>query len=107
MLLATGFFGVLSKPVLLAKSMRSVAQHPFFNQELSVTITLDALAVRSGPAAYNQPWSNFAGYRKAAVGYLFYFDKGSFFVIPQQALSAQDMASLDALLVHVGLQALP
>jgi hypothetical protein len=38
LLLATGLFGVLSKHLLVAKSLRTACRHPFFGEELTVAI---------------------------------------------------------------------
>ena len=88
LLLATGFFGVLSKPLLVIKSLRSASRHPFFGKELTVKISAKELAVRSGTAGYTQPWGNFFGYRRLAPGFLLYHDRNAFFFIPAAALTA-------------------
>ena len=88
LLLATGLFGVLSKHLLVAKSLRTACRHPFFGEELTVAISQDELSVRSGTFGYRQPWNNFVGYRKQAPGYLLYHDRNAFFFVPEDAMSA-------------------
>jgi hypothetical protein len=86
LLLATGFFGVLSKQILVVKSLRSACQHPFIGQELTVTASPEEISVRSGSAGYDQPWSNFVGYRRLDPGFLLYHDQNAFFFIPSSAM---------------------
>jgi len=87
LLLATGLYGVLSKPLLIARSMRRAGRHPFHGAELAVAISAEELVVRSGSSGYSQPWGNFIGYRHLAPGFLLYHDRSSFFFIPQDAMS--------------------
>jgi hypothetical protein len=87
LLLATGFFGVLSKQFLIIKSLRGACRHPFFGKELKVAITPQEISVRSGDAGYSQPWSNFVGYRHLGPGFLLYHDRHSFFFVPDSVLS--------------------
>jgi len=86
LLLATGFFGVLSKQILVIKSLRSVCHHPFFGKELTVTVSRDEISVRSGNAGYSQPWDNFVGYRRLDPGFLLYHDQNAFFFMPASAM---------------------
>ena len=86
LLLITGFFGVLSKPVLVIKSLRGACRHPFFGKELTVTVSPLELSVRSGNAGYSQPWNNFIGYRLLKPGILLYHDPNAFFFIPSAAV---------------------
>ena len=86
LLFATGFFGVLSKHILVIKSLRSACQHPFFDKELTVTVSPEEISVRSGSAGYDQPWSNFVGYRRLDPGFLLYHDQNAFFFIPSSAM---------------------
>lgn len=88
LLLATGFFGVLSKQLLVMKSLRGACHHPFLGKELTVTFTPQDLLVSSGSAGYDQPWSNFVGYRQLKPGFLLYHDQNAFFFIPTAAVSA-------------------
>jgi len=86
LLMATGFFAVLSKQILVIKSLRSVCHHPFFGQELTVTVSPEEISVRSGNAGYSQPWGNFVGYRKLDRGFLLYHDQNAFFFIPSSVM---------------------
>ena len=88
LLLCTGFFGVLSKQLLVIRSLRKACRHPFFGQELTVTVGPEEIAVRSGTSGYAQPWSNFFGYRRHAAGFLLYHAANSFFFIPAETLTA-------------------
>jgi len=88
LLLATGFFGVLSKQLLVVKSLRKASRHPFFGKELTVTVAPAEISVRSGTAGYTQPWGNFVGYRRLAAGFLLYHDRNAFFFIPAEVLTA-------------------
>ncbi len=88
LLLATGFFGVLSKHFLVLKSLRNASHHPFFGEELTVAVSAEELSVLSGKTGYSQPWNNFVGYRKLAPGFLLYHDQNAFFFIPSSALTA-------------------
>ena len=87
-LLATGFYGVLSKHLLIFKSLRVACQHPFFGKELAVAISPAEISVRSDLSGYSQPWDNFVGYRKLDPGFLLYHDKNAFFFIPAAAMTA-------------------
>jgi len=88
LLLATGFFGVLSKQILIIKSLRKACRHPFFGKELTVAVSPAEISVRSGNAGYSQPWNNFVGYRRLAPGFLLYHDPHSFFFIPSSVMTA-------------------
>jgi hypothetical protein len=107
LLLATGFFAVLSKPLLVGKSLRSAGRHPFFGKELVVTAGPAALAVRSGSAGYSQPWNNFRGYRRLRPGFLLYHDRNAFFFIPSAALTAVQAERLESFLAAAGVPKLP
>lgn len=98
LLLVTGFFGVLSKPLLVARSLRRAACHPFFGREVTVAAALQEFSVRSGTAGYREPWSNFTGYRRLAPGFLLYHDRNSFVFIPAQALTAGKARRLEQIL---------
>jgi len=87
LLLVTGFYGVLSKQMLILKSLRTASRHPFFDKELTLTVTSDELSVRSGNSGYSQPWQNFVGYRLLEPGFLLYHDANAFFFIPSEALT--------------------
>ncbi len=88
LLLATGFYGVLSKHLLIYKSLRAACRHPFLGKELTVAVSPDEISVRSENSGYSQPWNNFVGYRKLDPGFLLYHDKNSFFFIPLAAMTA-------------------
>ncbi|WP_432821515.1 YcxB family protein [Trichloromonas sp.] len=88
LLLATGFFGVLSKQILVVKSLRNASRHPFFGKELTVSVAPEEISVRSGNAGYSQPWNNFVGYRRLDPGFLLYHDQNAFFFIPAAAMTA-------------------
>jgi hypothetical protein len=90
LLLATGFFGVLSKHLLIYKSLRAAVQHPFFGKELTVSVSPEEISVRSENSGYSQPWDNFVGYRKLAPGFLLYHDRNAFFFIPTAEMTAGD-----------------
>jgi len=103
LLLATGFYGVLSRQLLVIKSLRGAVRHPFYGQTLSVGLNREQISVRSGEAGYDQPWSNFIGYRESKTGFMFYHDKVSFFFIPSEALSSRQTTELRQLLTDCGL----
>jgi hypothetical protein len=88
LLMATGFYGVLAKHLLIYKSLRAACQHPFFDKELTVAISAAEISVRSESSGYSQPWDNFVGYRKLDPGFLLYHDKNAFFFIPAATMSA-------------------
>ncbi len=88
LLLATGFFGVLSKHLLIYKSLRTASRHPFFNKELTVSVSPAEISVRSENSGYSQPWDNFVGYRKMDPGFLLYHDQNAFFFIPTAVMTA-------------------
>jgi hypothetical protein len=88
LMLATGFFGVLSKQILIIKSLRKVGRHPFFGKELTVSVSSAEISVRSGNASYSRPWNIFVGYRKLDLGFLLYHDRNAFFFIPSSAMTA-------------------
>ncbi|AMV72312.1 hypothetical protein DBW_1960 [Desulfuromonas sp. DDH964] len=98
LLLATGFFAVLSRPLLVIRSLRAAVRHPFFGQELTVTVGPEGIAVRSGNAGYRQPWGNFFGYRRLAPGFLLYHDRNAFFFIPMAAMTAGDARRMEEIL---------
>lgn len=91
LLLATGFFGVLSKHLLIFKSLRSACQHPFFGKELTVSVSPEEISVRSETSGYIQPWDNFIAYRKMDPGFLLYHDPNSFFFIPTAEMTAGEI----------------
>jgi hypothetical protein len=87
LLLLTGFWGVLSRPLFVLKSVAAARRHPYFNKELTVELNGEEIAVRSGANSYQQEWREFSSYRQVAVGFIFYFKNGSFFFIPAAACS--------------------
>jgi len=98
LLLGTGFFGVLSKQLLIIKSLRSACRHPFFGQELTVAASPAEISVRSGTSGYAQPWRNFVGYRRLNAGFLLYHDQNAFFFIPGEAITAGNARRLEEIL---------
>jgi hypothetical protein len=102
LLLATGFFAVLSKPLLVIKSLRSACRHPFFGKELTVTAGPAEIEVRSGTAGYRQPWNNFFGYRRLRPGILLYHDRNAFFFIPAAAMTETSAERLEQFLSAAG-----
>ena len=88
LLLATGFFGVLSKHLLIFKSLRAACRHPFFDKELTVSVSPEEISVRSENSGYSQPWDNFVGYRKLEPGFLLYHDQNAFFFIPAAVMTS-------------------
>lgn len=89
LLLATGLFGVLSKQLLLYRSMRAVANHPFLGEEVVVTLSTDGVEVRGETARYGQPWDQFARVRRLQPGLALYFKTGAFFFIPRNVLGGE------------------
>jgi hypothetical protein len=98
LLLATGFFGVLSKQLLVLRSLRRADRHPFSGRELTVAVSPKELSVRSSAAGYAQPWQNFIGYRRLAPGFLLYHDRDDFFCIPASSLTAGYARRLEQIL---------
>jgi len=98
LLMATGFFAVLSREILVLKSLRQVVHHPFFGKDLTVALSPSEISVRSGNSGYTQPWSNFAGYRRLEPGFLLYHDHNAFFFIPASAMTAGNSRRLEEIL---------
>ncbi len=98
LLLATGFFGVLSKQLLVVKSLRQACRHPFFGNELTVAASTMEFSVRSGTSGYTQPWGNFVGYRRLGPGFLLYHDRNAFFFIPDEVMTAGNARRLEEIL---------
>jgi hypothetical protein len=98
LLLATGFFGVLSKQLLIIKSLRTAVRHPFFGKELTVAVAPAEISVRSGTTGYAQPWGNFVGYRRLDPGFLLYHDRNAFFFIPSAAMTAGNARRIEEIL---------
>ena len=94
LLMATGFFGVLSRHLLVVRSLRTAARHPFYGAELEVAISPEEIAVRSGGEGDRRPWSSFVGYRSLKPGFLFYYDRNAFFFIPRNALNEMQSQGL-------------
>ncbi len=97
LLLLTGFYAVLSRQIFLVKSVAAARKHPFFGQQITVTLSEEGVDVRSGKTGYAQPWQNFTGYRKVEPGYMLYLDKNAFFFIPASACSVTDANRIDRL----------
>jgi len=106
LLMATGFFGVLSKPILVIRSLRQACRHPFFGKELTVAVSSAEISVRSGTSGYAQPWSNFVGYRRLTPGFLLYHDRNAFFFIPASVMTAGQANRLEQILEGAGVQKL-
>ena len=98
LLLVTGFFGVLSKHLLIYKSLRTACQHPFFGKELTVAVSPAEISVRSETSGYSQPWDNFVGYRRLDPGFLFYHDQNAFFFIPTAVMTAGNAKRIEQIL---------
>ena len=98
LLLATGFFGVLLKPLLVVKSLREVRRHPFFGKELTVLVSPAELSVRSDQGGDSQPWTDFIGYRRLEPGFLLYYDRNLFFYIPLSVMTAGYAKRLEQIL---------
>jgi hypothetical protein len=106
LLMATGFFGVLSKPLLVMRSLRKACRHPYFGRELTVAVSTQELSVRSDSAGYTQPWRNFVGYRRLDPGFLLYHDQNAFFFIPAEAMTAGYATRMERILEAAGVQKL-
>lgn len=106
LLMATGFFAVLSKQVLVIKSLRSASQHPFFGKELTVAVSPEEISVLSGNAGYSQPWNNFVGYRRLEPGFLLYHDQNAFFFLPASATTAGHAKRIEQILEEAEVQKL-
>lgn len=98
LLLATGFFGVLSKHLLVYKSLLAACKHPFFGKILTVAISPAEISVRSETSGYSQPWDNFVGYRKLEPGFLLYHDQHAFFFIPAAVLTSGSANRIEQIL---------
>ncbi len=94
LLCGTGLFGLLTKQLLIFIAVNKASCHPFFNQQLTVTISEQEIAVRSGQKGYTQPWNNFNGYRHYDIGFALYHDRHAFFFIPTAAMSTQEQHDL-------------
>lgn len=94
LLFATGLFGLSAKQLLVFIAVHKASCHPFFNQQLTVTITEDEIAVRCGQKGYSQPWDNFNGYRRVDIGFMLYHDRHAFFFVPTSAMSTQQQHDL-------------
>ena len=102
LLMTTGFFGVLSSSLLVAKSLRRAVRHPFYGAELEVEVGPQEIAVRSGSSGYRQPWGNFVGFRSLKPGFLLYHDRSAFFFIPRGALNDLQFRRLGQILAAAG-----
>jgi len=102
LLLGTGLFAVLSKSLLVGRSLRKASRHPFVGKELTVMITPGEIAVRSGNSGYSLPWHDFVGYRHLNAGFLLYHDRNAFFFIPESALTAGYARRIEAILDAAG-----
>lgn len=98
LLLLTGFYAVLSRQIFLIKSVAAARRHPFFGKPITVVITPQGLAVRSGDAGYLQSWKNFTRYRKVGAGYMLYLDRNAFFFIPSSACSDEEEGRIERFL---------
>ncbi|MCD6526344.1 MAG: YcxB family protein [Desulfuromonas sp.] len=98
LLLVTGLFGLLSKQLLVFISLHKASCHPFFGQQLTVTISAQEILVHSGNSGYSQPWNNFIGYRQFEPGFALYHDQHAFFFIPASAMSGQDTTQLEQMI---------
>ncbi|OQY22122.1 MAG: hypothetical protein B6I37_07680 [Desulfobacteraceae bacterium 4572_35.2] len=94
LLLATGLFGLSTKQLLIFIAVHKASCHPFFNQQLTVTINEHEITVRSDQKGYSQPWDNFTGYRHFDLGFALYHDRHAFFFIPTSAMSTQQQHDL-------------
>ncbi|OEU74582.1 MAG: hypothetical protein BA874_01895 [Desulfuromonadales bacterium C00003068] len=94
LLLATGLFGFTTKQLLIFIAVHKASCHPFFNQQLTVTISEQEIAVRCGQKGYSQSWHNFNGYRHYDLGFALYHDRHAFFFIPMSAMSTQEQNDL-------------
>jgi hypothetical protein len=104
LLLLTGFYGVLSRPLFVLKSVAAARRHPYFGKELTVQLATDGITVRSSDAIYQQQWQEFNSYRKVDAGFMFYFKNGTFFFIPATAYSPANDSRIEGLLAEVGLE---
>lgn len=106
LLLLTGFYAVLSKPLMVNRSVARAQRHPFVDQEVTVTLSAEELAVRSERSGYRQPWSNFVGYRRVGPGFIFYMQRQSFFFIPADVVDASAEQHLLQILKAAGVPSL-
>jgi hypothetical protein len=102
LLMTTGFYGVLSKHLLIYKSLRVACKHPFFGKELWVVISPEEISVSSEGSGYRQPWNNFVGYRKQEPGFLLYHDRNAFFFIPGGVMTVQKSRRIVQILEAAG-----
>jgi hypothetical protein len=103
LLLLTGFYGVLSRPLLVLKSVAAARRHPYFGKGLTVQLAAEGITVRSSDAIYQQGWSEFSSYRKVEAGFMFYFKNGSFFFIPAAAGSPAIDSRIERMVAEAGL----
>ena len=94
LLFASGLFGLSSKQLLIFIAVHKASCHPFFEQQLTVTINELEISVRCGQKGYSQPWDNFNGYRQFDIGFALYHDRHAFFFIPASAMSTQQQHDL-------------
>lgn len=102
-LLVTGLFCVLSRQILVLKSVAQSRRHPSFNQRIGVVVNELGIVVEGRDFSYPHAWSDFSECVKTRPGYLFYLDKQSFFFIPQASLTSDDNRRLRQLIEQSGL----
>jgi hypothetical protein len=104
LLLLTGFYGVLSQPLFVLKSLATARRHPYFGKDLTVQLAADGITVRSSDAIYQQGWNEFSSYRKVKAGFMFYFKNDSFFFIPAAVCPPAIDSRIERLIEQAGLE---
>lgn len=104
--LATGLYCILSKQLMILKSLSAARKGPLFTARLAVSIGPQGLVVQAGKHRSERPWNGVRGYCVVAPGIMLYLDKNAFFFIPQQALTASTAGLLQRCFEQCGLQRL-
>ncbi len=103
---ATGLYAVLSKQLLVLKSMAAVRRGPMFGARMAVSFNPQGLKARSGKQTSERPWNAFRGYCLVKPGVMLYLDQTNFFFIPREALTEATAAILQRFLEQAGLKRL-
>lgn len=98
LLLLFGLYGVLSRQLLLLRSLRKIASSPQALRAVTYCCDANGLTARGEAGSVAKRWSDFSGYRLAAPGLLLYRPDGSFLFLPRQGCAPGAWVELERLL---------
>lgn len=88
--LLAGLCCVLSRPLLVARSMRAVRAGAKVMGVVDIRVGEEGIGIEGPGLSVRQGWDEICGSRRVKAGLMFYADDNNFFFIPVEALAEGD-----------------